>query len=259
VDIVSGTGDVLLGPHWHPAETLGGDELRMLTGDEMAYVPAVERIEHRVTVELESGHGAEHPQPVVLRVLGEDDRVLAETLVAGRRTIQFHLPAGPPKLHAMRFDVRRAPDPAAAPEHTLPSARVFSIRAEPLRPEVVPLLAGFRLGRGGWYVLEETGESTFRWVNDDAEIVVTGAGARTLELDVEPGPALRGEPLTLSVRERDDELARFVIAARRRIEVRLPDERDVPYSIVLHVVHGGMPLPGDQRVLNFRLFHIPPA
>jgi hypothetical protein len=244
VDIVSGTGDVLLGPDWHPLQTMGRDDFRWVTDDATAYVPVIERIEHRVSVELEAGHGLDRAQPFALSVFDEEDRPITEAAVSGRQTIQFHLPAGRPKLHLIRFHA--------------PAFRVFSIRAEPLRPEVVPLRAGFRVGRGGWYNLEESAGEVFRWVNNDAEIVVTNAGAKALELDAAPGPGMGSKPLALDVLDRGEELARFVIGSRQRIALDLPDSREVPYSIMLHVENGGAQLPGNQRILNFRVFHIPP-
>lgn len=63
MNIISGTGDVLLAPDWHPAETAGPEAFRRLTADEIAYVPAIERIEHRVSIELDARDGAAFPMP----------------------------------------------------------------------------------------------------------------------------------------------------------------------------------------------------
>ena len=258
MDIVSATGDVLLGPDWHPVETVEGADFRRLTGAATAYVPAIEPIEHRVSVELDAGPGLARAQAFALDVFDDEERRIAQAVVGGRQTIQFHLPAGRPKLHTVRFRAGNGTNSSARHDPEAPAFRVFSIRAEPLRPEVVPLLAGFRIGRGGWYILEESAGDVFRWVNNDAEIVVTDAGAKVLELDAAPGPGLGAEPVALSVLDRGEELARFAIASRRRIAFDLPDSREVPYPITLHVENGGAPLPGNQRILNFRVFHIPP-
>ncbi|HEV2741177.1 MAG TPA: hypothetical protein VGU66_21640 [Candidatus Elarobacter sp.] len=251
MDIVSGTGDVLLGPDWHPVETADGADYRWLADDATAYVPAIERIEHRVSVDIEARHAPDQAQPFGLdiSIFDDEDRPVAQAVVRGRQTIQFHLPAGRPKLHAVRF---RAGNPGP------PAFRVFSIRAEPLRPEVVPLLAGFRIGRGGWYGLEQQGGDVFRWVNNDAEIVVTDAGANVLELDAEPGPALGADALKLGVLARGEELARFVIESRRRITLDVSGSHEVPYPLTLRAENGGTPLPGQPRILNFRVFHIAP-
>ena len=249
---------MLLGPDWHPVETVDGADFRRLTNDATAYVPAIERIEHRVSVELEALHGLDRAQAFALDIFDDEDRRIAQAVVRGRQTIQFHLPAGRPKLHRVHFHAGNSTNPAALHDPGPPAFRIFSIRAEPLRPEVVPLLAGFRIGRGGWYVLEETVGDVFRWVNNDAEIVVTDAAAKVLELDAAPGPGLGAEPLALKVLDRGEELARFVIASRRRIALDLPDSREVPYPITLHAENGGAPLAGNQRILNFRVFHIPP-
>jgi hypothetical protein len=127
-------------------------------------------------------------------------------------------------------------------------------------PEVVPLSAGFRLGRGGWYVLEEAAGAVFRWVRNDAEILVTDADARTLELELEPGPGMRFGPFVLSVRdERGEELLSTQISSRRRLDIALPEGARVPYALTLHAEGGGVTVAGFTRVLNFRVFQIAPA
>jgi hypothetical protein len=255
-DIVSGTGDVLLGSNWLPAEFVNGDNFRWVTNDAVAYVPAVERIEHRVNVEVEAGYSL--PHPVVLDVFDEDDRLIARAAVDGRQIVQLHLSAGRPKLHALRFHVQNENRPAAAHDPRILNFRVFSISAEPLRPDVVSFVAGFQIGRGGWYHLEEDGSDTFRWVNNDAEIVVTDAGATALEIEAEPGPGLRSQPLRLAIRgPAGDEMAGHVLEERRRISIELPAPPAVPYVITLHADGGGATMPGQPRVLNFRVFHIP--
>jgi hypothetical protein len=128
------------------------------------------------------------------------------------------------------------------------------------RREVVPLRAGFRLGRGGWYVLEQIRGETFRWVRDRAEIIVTDAAATTLELDVEPGPGVGGKPLALTVRDaRGEPIACACVEGRRRIAIELPSAERVPYAIALCADGGGATVPGFVRVLDFRVFHVPPA
>ncbi len=102
-------------------------------------------------------------------------------------------------------------------------------------------------------MLEEGDGDVFRWVNNDAEIVVTNAGARALELDIAPGPDVRATPLTLNVLDRGEELGRFVIGSRRRIEIGLPQRCETPYTVTLHAQHGGSQKPGNHRIMNFRV------
>jgi hypothetical protein len=256
LDIVSGTGDVLLGANWLPAEFVNGDNFRWVTNDAIAYVPAVERIEHRVSLEVEAGYSL--PHPVAIDVFDEDDRLIASAAVDGRRTVQLYLSAGRPKLHALRFHVQNENRPAAAHDPRILNFRVFSIHAEPLRPDVVSFAAGFQIGRGGWYHLEESGSDTFRWVNNDAEIVVTDAGATVLDIEAEPGPGSRSQPLQLTILgPAGDEIAAHVLDARRRISIELPASAAVPYAITLRARGGGATMPGQPRVLNLRVFHIP--
>jgi hypothetical protein len=255
VDIVSRTGDVLLGPEWPRPQAEGDCLFRRLTGDAFVYAPAIEPIEHRVIVEAAAEPGLE--QQIVLSVFGQAGRLLGEAVLGARESLVLHLPAGPPVLHAMRFNVRAVSRPNGVARPT-PWARIFAIRAQPLRPDVVPQRAGFSVGGGGWYSVEQPGREPFRWVNNDAEIVVTDLAARRLELDVAPGPALGGKPLGLTVLEHGEQRERFVIPERRRITVDLP-ARETPLTLTLHADHSGEPLAGSERVLNFRLFHIPPA
>jgi hypothetical protein len=260
VDIVSGTGDVLLGANWYSPECANGEGFRWVTNDAVAYVPAIERIEHRVGLDAEAGFALDPSRPFALAVFDDEDRPIAEVAGTGRQTIAFHLPAGRPKLHVLRFHVRHEANRAMSHDPTTPNFRVFNLWAQPLRPEVVPLAAGFRLGRGGWYGLEDAGDDAFRWVNNDAEIVVTNAAAKLLELDAEPGPGVGSKPFTLTVLDHaGTELARVLVDARRRFSLHLPEPHEVPYSITLHAEGGGATRPGHPRVLNFRVFHIPPA
>ena len=55
MNIIAGAGGVLLGPGWHPARVAGPEHFRGLTGDAIAYVPAIERIEYRVSIDLDAG------------------------------------------------------------------------------------------------------------------------------------------------------------------------------------------------------------
>lgn len=257
-DIVTGTGDVLLGANWLPLEFADGERFRWVTNDAAAYVPAIERIEHRVTVDIEAGYSL--PHPVEVEVFDENDGVVACATVSERRTFQLSLAAGGPKLHALRFHVQNTGTLAAAHDPRVLNFRVFSIRAEPLRPDVVPFRDGFRIGRGDWYGLEESGSDTFRWVKNDAEIIVTDARAQTLELEIEPGPGLRSRPLSLSVLGPDGRtLMHGVAEGRRRISIDLPRSESPPYAITLHADGGGSPMPGLSRTLTFRVFHIPPG
>jgi hypothetical protein len=255
VDIVSGTGDVLLGTGWPGPQTECKMVFRRLTGDAFAYVPAVDPVAHRVMVMAGAEPGLEGQ--VVLTVFDAADRPLGEALLRGPETMILKLPAGPPALHALRCNARAAPDFDGL-GRPVPWVRVFGIRAEPLRPDVVPQDAGFTVGGGGWYTLEERGDEAFRWVNNDAEIVVADPHAPRLELDLAPGPARGGRPLELTVLERGEPLARFVAGRRRKITLELPP-REAPFTVTLHVDGPGETLPGSERVLNFRLFHIPPA
>jgi hypothetical protein len=116
---------------------------------------------------------------------------------------------------------------------------------------------GLRLG-DNWYPLELENGQPFHWVNTDAEIYpgVFGEHRGELAIEVEPGPSLNGRPCRLQVL---DQASRIVARAcvRGRKEVRFPVPAVVRGDTVfrLHVEEGGGPIPGDGRVLNFRVYN----
>jgi len=118
--------------------------------------------------------------------------------------------------------------------------------------------AGVELG-AGWGVLETFRGETFRWVDNDARIRVTGSQTGDVELSlvVEPGPGAGGKPILLKVL---DEAGRQVAAVRveRRGTVKLfvPIESGKPNEFRLHVDGGGKTAPNDARILNFRVFEV---
>jgi hypothetical protein len=114
-----------------------------------------------------------------------------------------------------------------------------------------------RTGRG-WHAREQYGGETFRWVDNDAELIVPQGTGRYqgFWVEVEPGPGLGGEPLRLRVVDQTgEELARpDPVPGRSRLEFRLPAPAAGPRVYRLSAVGGGWRLPSDRRTLNFRVF-----
>lgn len=101
----------------------------------------------------------------------------------------------------------------------------------------------FFLGKN-WYPLERFDGEIFRWVNNDAEIVVTApAGAqRLLRLEVEPGPGLGSQPFTLYLQNNKGQaVAQTQVQKREIVSISLP-----PFDVEgtqlfrLHVEGGGL-------------------
>src|SRR5207245_11562893 len=77
----------------------------------------------------------------------------------------------------------------------------------------------------GWHAVELFGGEVFRWVTNDAEVVVTapGGGERRLRLELEPGPGLGLQPFTLRVlAERAQQVATVPVEVRAVVSLRLP-------------------------------------
>jgi hypothetical protein len=109
-----------------------------------------------------------------------------------------------------------------------------------------------------WYGVERDhrGES-FRWVGDDAILMVQTPPERpqTLCLEIEPGPGVGFRPFELQVREANWQIAaRGMVEGRRLIELSLPLKAGQFHSFHLITVGGGQQMAGDPRVMNFRVF-----
>ncbi len=119
--------------------------------------------------------------------------------------------------------------------------------------DIVSPERGITLGEN-WFPRELSGSEPFRWVDNDAELIITKAGEARVSLDIEAGPGVDGEPFQLEVRD----AAGSVLAStmvERRSTATLALQLDAPNShIFLHTDNGGAKIAHDPRTLNFRLF-----
>lgn len=128
----------------------------------------------------------------------------------------------------------------------------------PAGAEIVRQGSGIRLG-GGWGELETFNNETFRWVANDAQLLVMApqSGSRRLTITAEPGPGVGGQPFLLKVTDasgRQMNVAEF--SKRGSADVFVSAEADKETEFRLHVDGGGKPAPKDPRILNFRVFEI---
>lgn len=118
---------------------------------------------------------------------------------------------------------------------------------------------GVSLGKN-WFHLERSGEEAFRWVENDAELVIdaekTGRGAKFLVLDIEPGPGVDSSAFLLHLREPGGRTVASV-GVERRTKVTLPVSdltASGPRRLRLYTSDGGRRVADENRVLNFRVF-----
>jgi hypothetical protein len=123
--------------------------------------------------------------------------------------------------------------------------------------DIVPGDGSVQLG-SGWYPLEHFKSETFRWVNNNAEFQVWSPvdGTRKLQIEAEPGPGSEG---ALEVRVLDSfgcDIHSLKLEQRQKITVPLPVHSNQVNGFQLAVNGGGRTVPGDPRILNFRVFQI---
>jgi hypothetical protein len=114
-----------------------------------------------------------------------------------------------------------------------------------------------RLG-SGWGVVETFRAETFRWVDNDAQILITPqeTGDFALSLAVEAGPGVGGKCVLKALDSTGRQVAAVLIDARAAAILYLPVEAGKTNEFRLHVDGGGKRTPGDPRILNFRVFQI---
>ena len=116
--------------------------------------------------------------------------------------------------------------------------------------------AGLHLGEG-WGPLESSRGENFRWVDNDATIVVTAekSGDLAIALVVEAGPGVGGKCL-LKAMASGHQVASALVEGRESIKLFVPVEGGKPNQFQLHVDGGGKKIPTDPRILNFRIFEV---
>ena len=114
--------------------------------------------------------------------------------------------------------------------------------------------SGFHFG-SGWFPVERwESQEPFRWIADEAEILLANAQQRggVIVLEVEPGPGLGSAIAVLQVLDSSGSLvAEWTVKGRTTLELMLPQGTQ---SFRLRAPGGGLPVVHDPRILNFRFF-----
>jgi hypothetical protein len=109
-----------------------------------------------------------------------------------------------------------------------------------------------------WGPLEDWGGRRFRWVNNDAELLLFSPSeeTRSLILELERGPSLPPAGATVIAYVNGAPSDTATITGFHRAMMRLPDVLQKENLVRLHVTAEGKPSENDPRVLNFRVFRI---
>jgi len=124
-------------------------------------------------------------------------------------------------------------------------------------PDVTTPSSGLAVAGDGWYPVETFDQQSFRWVSNDALVVLPASNTadRSLRMELEAGPGLGPSPFTLQVFDADNRiLAAIPVSGRQTISIAVPPTPGAAASLRLHVEGGGQPAPNDSRILNFRVF-----
>jgi hypothetical protein len=128
--------------------------------------------------------------------------------------------------------------------------RVFAVAVD-RSADVFPAWA---VPSNGFHPLERQNGELFRWVGGDAVIELIGARRDALEFDAESGPGMRSQPFALHVVRADGaDVVNVQVGSRTRIRVPL-DGASALDRLVLRGEGGGIAVPGDARILDFRVF-----
>jgi hypothetical protein len=109
-----------------------------------------------------------------------------------------------------------------------------------------------------WGPYETYRNVSFRWVDNDAEIVLRGGTGETrVAIVCEGGPSLGRRSFPLRVLDAAGRQVDHIVCngADRRAEMLLPVGASAT-RFSLHVDGGGRRVPGEQRILNFRVFSL---
>jgi hypothetical protein len=273
---------LVLGKGWYGIEGGGESRFRWAENGAELVVTAPTGLRRNIRLDVEPILDRDAP-PTRFRVSDEHGDIVASAELGGRQSVTLTLPLTPGTTSAFRLSTEAAAVSPPSDERRL-NFRVFRVAwageaaiytpaalmglsngadispskgRDELRAGRLPadgLFAGY-----GWYPFERFGSDTFRWVDNDAEVVVTAptAATHTLRLEVEPGPGLGGQPLDLQVL---DDQGRTLVAprviGRQSISVPLTLTPGRESVLRLHTDGGGATVSNDPRILNFRVFEL---
>lgn len=268
-DIAAPDSGITLGRGWYPVQSHPVEGPYRWLGREAEFSVPPRASQAVLFFDLEPGPGA-GGRPVVLEVLDSSGKLSANTTVERRCIFQFPVPAG---SEHFRFRVVGGGQPIPGSPHIL-NLRVYRCSWSPLRlasepakpaprppegPDIDDPASGIRLG-AGWYAPESHRGRAFRWVAEEAEIVVSPARgrARKLVTIVQAGPAAGFRRSTL---EACDESGRVVASAVVRwlqpVRLALPWRPGRTQVFTLRLRSSGPPVTvPDPRALRFRLFRL---
>jgi hypothetical protein len=224
-----------------------------MSANAQIFVAAFRKAKHYLQIYVEPGPSLDL-EPFTL-VVSENESVLARVAIAGRQMVSIEIPADEPRIHKLLLRPETGDKPALEDPRVL-NLRVFKLAFVQAVVAIVPPDLNARIGPG-WYRLETFNGETFRWAGGKAEIEIADASsARTLSLEIEPGPGVEFNPFTLRVLDKNGtEITVSQIATRQIFSIPLESVSKEQVAVLTFLVEGGGKRIGsDPRVMNFRAF-----
>jgi hypothetical protein len=247
-DIVASTRDVALGDGWFPLESYRGQQFRWAENDVTVNVAVLDSVQTLLVLVVEVGPGL-GGNPLELTARLDDGTSLGTVKIKTKGPASFPLPPDSPRAYRVTLSVRGGGKKTGYNDPRILNFRAFSVNLE-RRVDVLPAWA---VPGKGFYVVEQLGDATYRWVSNDAEIALHETSPATLAFDVEPGPGVDSKPFALKVLDADG-VTLQTADITSRTTVRVPTAGQAGKRIVLHVDGGGATVPNDPRIMNFRVF-----
>lgn len=246
---------VRVGAGWGPIESFQGQAFRWAMND-AELITCPDSKHKTLTMQLEPGPSLGSKSLALdLRIGGRPDKKL---IVSDRRPIVVELPSDEGTnlvtLHTVSKNLRVPHEPR------LLNFRIFSASLGApgnCGADIVPDGSPFKIARG-WYSLETFQGETFRWVNNNAEILILKSAPKlNVEAEIGLGPSLGGRPLSISLRDAAGISIAKVGPIRERSHV-IFQLGPVTQGEVLKFTVGtpSAHVPGDPRMLNFRVFEL---
>lgn len=236
VDVADPLSGVWLGRNWGGREMTPDGPVRWVENDAEFTVITRHAGVHELRLDCASGPGASGA-PLEVQVRDGDDQVVTRGLVRGRcrmilpleleadraQTLRLHIIGGghkilqdPRILNLLVFrlgwgDVNGASDVAEPGQERQ--------AAEPTYwDDIAPPDAGIGFGRG-WYDCETADGGKYRWGGDRAKLIVrsTDRQRHFIGLDIEPGPAVAGQPFELELRDEANQLVDSAVVLQRGV------------------------------------------
>jgi len=263
-DIIAPELGISLGKGWYPYETFHGEAFRWVDNDAQIIVERPLKSPELLSATAEAGPGLGTVR-FVLTIRDAAGHVVQTVPVDGKQRLQIALPVQPG--HQATFTLHVAGKGKHIPKDPrILSFRVFEIgpdnpvsnaRGGPKLQEITRS-PNVRIGRN-WYPLEHFKGETFRWIDNDAEFIVSSeaVGQKRLRLDVAAGPSIKS-PGDFELALEDPSGTQLQVADvhdRGTTYLNLPLHAGTN-AFRLHVASTGQKAPHDPRVLDFRVFSL---